>query len=114
MKVVDMAEGASPIGVPWENNTIDTKLMGPVVETLLREDVSGKVFPHLATDYKLDLDNKTLTFNLRKGIKFHDRTDFNAEAVRWCYQKGIDAKIAAGWESVEAVGDTAIHICFKN
>ena len=36
MKVVDMAEGAAPIGAPWENNTIDTKLMGPVVETLLR------------------------------------------------------------------------------
>ncbi len=30
MKVVDMAEGAAPIGAPWENNTIDTKLMGPV------------------------------------------------------------------------------------
>src|SRR4030042_5746533 len=114
MKVVDMAEGAAPIGAPWENNTIDTKLMGPVIETLYREDPSGKVFPHLATDYKLDLDKKTLTFNLRKGIKFHDGTDFNAEAVRWCYQKGIEAKIAAGWESVEAVGDTAIRIHFSN
>jgi peptide/nickel transport system substrate-binding protein len=114
MKVVDMAEGAAPIGAPWENNTIDTKLMGPVIETLYREDPSGKVYPHLATDYKLDLENKTLTFNLRKGIKFHDGTDFNAEAARWCYQKGIDAKIAAGWESVEAVGDSAIRIHFKN
>lgn len=114
LKIVDMAEGAAPIGVPWENNTIDTKLMGPVIETLLREDVSGKVYPHLATEYKLDLNNKTLTFHLRKGIKFHDGTDFNAEAVRWCYQKGIDAKIAAGWESVEAIGDDTVRIHFKN
>ncbi len=106
MKVVDMAEGAQPFGVPWENTTIDTKLMGPVIETLLLEHFSGKLYPHLATGYKIDENAKTITFTLRKGIKFHDGTDFNAEAVKWCWENAMKAKIASGWESVEAVGNS--------
>ena len=45
LKIIDMAEGAKPIGVPWENFTIDTKLMTPVIETLLDEDLRGKDLP---------------------------------------------------------------------
>ncbi len=114
MKVCDMAEGAAPIGVPWENATIDTKLMTPVIETLLLEDNSGKTYYHLATSYKIDTNAKTLTFTLRKGVKFHDGTDFNAEAVRWAWQNCIDAKIAVGWEKVEASGDNQVIVHYKN
>jgi peptide/nickel transport system substrate-binding protein len=114
MKVCDMAEGAQPIGVPWENATIDTKLMTPVIETLLVEDLSGKTYYHLATNYKVDENAKTITFTLRKGVKFHDGTDFNAEAVRWCWQNAIDAKIAIGWEKVEAVGTDTVVVHYKN
>jgi peptide/nickel transport system substrate-binding protein len=114
MKVCDMAEGAAPIGVPWENATIDTKLMTPVIETLLVEDTSGKTYFHLATAYKVDENAKTITFTLRKGVKFHDGTDFNAEAVRWNWQNAIDAKIAIGWESVEAIGTDTVRVHYKN
>jgi peptide/nickel transport system substrate-binding protein len=36
--------------------------------------------------------NKTITWHLRKGVKFHDGTDWNAEACRWNFQMGLDAK----------------------
>jgi peptide/nickel transport system substrate-binding protein len=113
LRIIDMAEGANPIGVPWENFTIDTKLMTPVIETLYDEDFSGKIHPHLATSYKVDLKNKTLTFTLGKGVKFHDGTDFDAEAVRWCWQQAIDAKVAPGWDSVEAVDQYTVRVHFK-
>jgi ABC-type transport system substrate-binding protein len=38
--------------------------------------------PMLATDWKWSDDKKTLTMNLRQDVKFHDGTDFNAEAVK--------------------------------
>jgi len=38
--------------------------------------------PMLATDWKWSDDRKTLILTLRQGVKFHDGTDFNAEAVK--------------------------------
>ena len=40
-----------------------------------------KFVPQLATDWKWSDDGKQLTMNLRQGVKFHDGTDFNADAV---------------------------------
>jgi peptide/nickel transport system substrate-binding protein len=42
-----------------------------------------KVIADLATGWKTSKDGKTWTFTLRKGVKFHDGTAFNAASV--CY-----------------------------
>lgn len=41
-----------------------------------------ELVPVLAEDYTISDDGLTYTFNLRKNVKFHDGTDFNAEAVK--------------------------------
>ena len=41
-----------------------------------------ELVPVLAEDYKISEDGLTYTFNLRQNVKFHDGTDFNAEAVK--------------------------------
>lgn len=62
------------------------------VETLVSWDGKGEFVPELAESWDFDPKNKTITFHLRKGVKFHDGTDFNAEAVRWNMQLMLDNK----------------------
>lgn len=43
---------------------------------------STEVVPVLATEWEASPDGLEWTFQLRQGVKFHDGTDFNAEAVK--------------------------------
>jgi peptide/nickel transport system substrate-binding protein len=46
--------------------------------------------PFLAESMTVAPDNKSVTFKLKKGIKFSDGSDFNATAVAWNYQRAYD------------------------
>src|SRR5215475_6581643 len=47
-------------------------------------DRPGKLIPGLATEWKVDpSDQKKWRFTLRRGVKFHDGSAFNADAVIW-------------------------------
>ncbi|MDD5939631.1 MAG: ABC transporter substrate-binding protein [Lachnospiraceae bacterium] len=50
-------------------------------ETLLTYDDNGDLTGKLAESYDVSDDNLTYTFHLRKGVKFHDGTDFTAQSV---------------------------------
>lgn len=53
-----------------------------VYETLLNfGEKDTTVQPGLAKEWKASEDGLTYTFKLQEGVKFHDGTDFNAEAV---------------------------------
>ena len=46
--------------------------------------------PKLATGWEISPDGKTYTFKLRQGVKFHDGTPFNADAVVFNFRRMID------------------------
>src|SRR3978361_2132489 len=55
---------------------------GLVLWDLTRTDQLASLRPGLAEKWAQDpADNKIWIFHLRQGVKFHDGTDFNAEAV---------------------------------
>ena len=57
---------------------------GLVLWDLTRTDQLAALRPGLAERWEQDpADNKTWIFHLRRGVKFHDGTDFNADAVIW-------------------------------
>lgn len=60
-----------------------TGLVMPAVETLVGMTKDGPAPTKLATGWDVAPDGTSITFMLRKGVKFHDGTDFNAEAVKW-------------------------------
>ena len=97
-------------------------------ETLVNLDEQGTtVVPSLAEKWESSEDGLTYTFQLRKDVKFHDGTDFNADAVmknfeRWTNGdaeefpyygsvfngfKGDDSRII---ESVATDGDDTVTI----
>ena len=65
------------------NDTLTMTSLRTVYQGLLGFDKDYKIIPLLAERYEASSDAKEFTFYLRKGVKFHDGTDFNAEAVKF-------------------------------
>ncbi|MBO0885863.1 MAG: hypothetical protein J2O38_00590 [Acidimicrobiales bacterium] len=49
----------------------------------------NKVIPDLATNYSITNGGKTLTINLRHGVRFSDGTPFDATAVVYSFQRSL-------------------------
>src|SRR5665648_245375 len=49
-----------------------------------------EIQPWLATSWDISSDGKEIVFHLRKGVKFHDGTDFNADAVVFSFARQYD------------------------
>jgi ABC-type transport system substrate-binding protein len=90
-----------------------------IYDTLFVYDSSGKLQPMLATEYKLD-DPTTLTVKLRSGVKFHDGTAFNAEAVKFALDRALtdpESNIKGTLfmlDSVTAVDETTVRFKMKS
>ena len=55
---------------------------------LSQRDRAARLIPGLADSYSVDPETRTVwTFNLRRAVKFHDGSDFNADAVVWNLDK---------------------------
>ena len=69
-----------------------------------------KIVPQLATEWNWSDDGKELTMKLREGVKFHDGTAFNAEAVVATIERNMTLPESrrkselASVEKVEAAG----------
>ena len=58
-----------------------------VLEGLTKITVGGSVQPLLAEGWTTDPDGKSYSFKLRKGIKFQDGTPFDADAVKFTFDR---------------------------
>ncbi len=59
-----------------------------IFETLIEFDTdSTELVPGLAKEWKVSPDGLTYTFTLQEDVKFHDGTDFNAEAVVYNFER---------------------------
>lgn len=73
-----------PAPVGKSESVVNTSI---VYNTLVMLDRDGGVIPDLAESWEISPDYRTYTFHLRKGVKFHDGTPFNAQAVKFSYDR---------------------------
>jgi len=96
------------VGISYANNTLVfavsldvgnldpgdstvSQVLDNIFEGLVQFKVgTTSIEPCLATSWEISADGKEITFHLRKGVKFHDGTDFNADAVVFSFSRQYD------------------------
>jgi peptide/nickel transport system substrate-binding protein len=59
-------------------------------QTLLDLDHHQQPIPALAESWSLSKDEKTYTFKLRRGVRFHNDKELTAEDVKWSIEYALD------------------------
>ena len=114
---INHSKQAGVIGEPLEIRAWNHEFVDFVLQTLVRRSSSyGEYDPELALSWEEVPEKSHVVFKLRKGVKFHDGTDFNAQAVKW----NLDRWIAlpkpqlSKMTSVEVIDDYTIRANFSS
>src|SRR6266536_599657 len=84
-----MSRDATNFDPVFQNDVYSAVVLNQVVDTLYELDKEGKAVGRLVE--KTDNPSPNVyVWSIRKGIKFHDGTDLNAEAVKFNIQRHID------------------------
>ena len=91
-----------------------------VYETLTKINSDGSVTPLLAEGWEVSPDLRTYTFRLRKGVKFQNGEPFNAQAVKFSFERAgaekstnKDKRTFSSMESISAQDDYTLVIVNK-
>jgi peptide/nickel transport system substrate-binding protein len=122
--------GVLSIGFPSDSKTFDPthsvqfterQVLYVIYNTLVRFGTDFSIQPELAESWKIEGDGLRIVFKLRTNVKFHDGTDFNAEAVKWNIEHRLNAEVASPQRqqiepiiaSVEAVDPSTVAFNLK-
>src|SRR5262250_682005 len=107
------APGALVLGLDQEPPTLDPhaspsavtyQIIASVTECLLYKAPDGKLLPWLAESWTPSKDGRSVAFKLRRDVKFHDGTPFNADAVKFNFDRIVDPKFKAGGSRAALAG----------
>jgi peptide/nickel transport system substrate-binding protein len=96
--------GTMRIGMDADNTTMDPHRSTAAVDRQVYNNVYGKlvdidtkfgIVPQLAQSWDVKNGGLTYVFKLRRGVKFHDGSDFNAEIVKWNFDRMRDPALAS-------------------
>ncbi|MBW2154245.1 MAG: glutathione ABC transporter substrate-binding protein [Deltaproteobacteria bacterium] len=122
-KTIVFALGAEPVRLDPPNQTDNPSEMvvRHIYDNLVEFTEKGDIVPMLATSWDTSKDGLHWTFHLRKGVKFHDGTPFDANAVAFNLKRVTDpekttrrTKLYAPFiESAKAVDKYTVSIELK-
>lgn len=96
--------GTVRIGMDADNTTMDPHRSTAAVDRQVYNNVYGKLVdidakfglvPQLAQSWEIKNAGLTYVFKLRRGVKFHDGSDFDADIVKWNFDRMRDPALAS-------------------
>ena len=121
---ITVAQGVEPPGLDPTTATsaaIPRVVYSNILEGLVKIDRDGQIAPALAEKYTMTGDGKEYTFYLKKGVKFHDGKPFDAEDVKFTFERLRDPKggivhpeYYKDIDAVQAVDSHTVKIRLKN
>jgi peptide/nickel transport system substrate-binding protein len=97
-----MARDAANFDPTRQSDVYSASVMNVVIDTLYEIDKDAKVVGRLVEKTENPSPN-VYVMTMRKGIKFHDGTDFNAEAVRFNLQRHLDDPRSVRLQDVQSI-----------
>lgn len=89
------------------SNPASSTIFGWIYEPLIYQDLDNSLKGLLAESWTVSPDSKTVTFKLRKGVKFTDGSPFNAEAVKFTFERlqkvGSKSPISPAFQNVTSM-----------
>jgi peptide/nickel transport system substrate-binding protein len=106
---------------PSSSFSNDNTVMGNAYETLTFYNPPGsdtQISPKLATSWETSTDGLTWTFHLKSGVKFHDGTDFNAQAVKFSIERTMKLGLGAAYifdpiSAINVVDESTVEFKLK-
>ncbi|HWR43545.1 ABC transporter substrate-binding protein [Sporomusa sp.] len=124
--VLVFAQGSDPRGLDpaYVDDGESAKIMTQIFEGLVRyKPGNTELQPLLATEWTTSQDGKEVTFKLRQGVKFHDGTPFNAQAVKFSIERQLPPNVKEdmpyasftfdGVKKVEVIDDYTVKIVLE-
>ena len=112
---IAVAQQAPSLDLHKNSSLIARQMMdGTCWEKLVTLNANGEAVPELCESYEVSEDAKTITFILRKGVKFHDGSEMTADDVVASMNRWINAFSTAsamvGDARFEKVDDYTVKI----
>ncbi len=102
------------------NDAASGTINDQIFNGLVKYDKDIKLIGDLAERWDVTNSGKTITFYLRKGVKWHDGVEFTADDCLFTYQRLIDPKVATPYSSsymdmkkAEIVGKYVFRVTYK-
>jgi peptide/nickel transport system substrate-binding protein len=92
--VIMQGVDANTLDPAFTNATPEDNILMNIMQGLITRDANESLVPLLATAWK-NLDPTTWDFTLRQGVKFQDGEDFNADAVKYTFDRLADPNLKA-------------------
>ncbi|MEZ5741910.1 MAG: ABC transporter substrate-binding protein [Burkholderiaceae bacterium] len=106
---IGLASEATSIDPHFHNLTPNNQVASQIFDGLINQGSNQELLPGLAESWK-PIDDLTWEFKLRKGVKFHDGSDFNADDVVCTFERAPNVPNSPAGFGLYAKGKTVVKV----